>query len=71
MRRTLPTDTITPAQAQGASEHPDFDVAYAALADARAAYDAVAGRPDDVPSLAAAAERLAVARRDMRLAAAA
>lgn len=66
MRRTPTTDTVQIALAQGATAQPGFDQAYRELADARAAYDAAAGKPDHIPALAHAAERLAAARSAIR-----
>ena len=65
MRRTPSTDMITATIAQGATAQPGFAEAYRELAAARAAYDAVLGKPDEVPMLAAASARLAAARRTM------
>ncbi len=68
MRRTPPTDSTTLVTAGGPATEvtsANFDSAFRELADARAAYDRVAGDPDSVPSLAFASARLAAARRDI------
>lgn len=59
MRRTTSHTT----QADGGTTAPTFDQAYTELAEARAAYDAAHGDPERVAQLAAAADRLNVARR--------
>lgn len=66
MRRTPSTDTIVPTVALGATVQPGFDQAYRELAAARAAYDAAAGDPEHIPTLAHAAARLEAARRAIR-----
>lgn len=60
MRRT--TSPTTQADG-GTTAAPTFDEAYTELAAARAAYDAAHGDPEQVAQLAAAADRLNVARR--------
>ena len=66
MRRTSHPETPLTIVG-GPSRNVDRD-AFRALAEARADYDALAGDPKRVPELAAAAQRLAEARAQVRVA---
>lgn len=67
MRRTPTTDTINTADDRGAAAQPGFEQAFRELARARAAYEDVAGDPENIPAIADAAARLDRARQSMRL----